>query len=298
MPQSESSRQPAPGDGPAASSEGSDAAPAPPVVHPSATSPVVVGTSGYSFADWLGPFYPSGTPKSAMLPHYARQFPVVEVNATYYRIPPPRTMEQMERKTPPGFEFMVKLHQDMTHRGSTDPSLYREFLAALEPLRESGKLKGLLAQFPWAFRYAPESLRHLDFLRNAFPDDPLHVEFRRDEWDRPDVFGLLRERGIGYCCVDEPALPGLVPPRAVATTGTGYVRLHGRNAANWWGRGGGDRYDYDYNEAELREWLHRIRELASQAARTYVFFNNCHAGHAAANAMLMQEMLRRDGLAL
>jgi uncharacterized protein YecE (DUF72 family) len=227
-----------------------------------------------------------------MLGFYARHFPVVEVNSTYYRIPPPRTLEQMEAKTPPGFGFLVKLHQDMTHKGTTDPGPYRDFHAALEPLRRAGKLRGLLAQFPWAFRFGEDGLRHLAFLRGAFPDDALHAEFRRAEWDRPAVFDFLKERGIGYCCVDEPSLPGLMPARVATTTEVGYVRLHGRNAANWWGRGGGDRYDYDYSEAELREWLQKIRELAAQAARTYVFFNNCHAGHAAANAMLMQEMLR------
>jgi uncharacterized protein YecE (DUF72 family) len=76
-----------------------------------------------------------------------------------------------------------------------------------------------------------------------------------------------------------------------------YVRMHGRNAENWWGRGGGDRYDYDYSEQELREWMQKIQELAEKARRTYLFFNNCHAGQAARNAKLMQEMLRQQRLA-
>jgi uncharacterized protein YecE (DUF72 family) len=88
-----------------------------------------------------------------------------------------------------------------------------------------------------------------------------------------------------------------MPPLSLRTTDDAYVRLHGRNAANWWGRGGGDRYDYDYSERELTEWAARIAELARQARTTYVFFNNCHAGQAARNASLMQEMLRRQGLA-
>ena len=73
-----------------------------------------------------------------------------------------------------------------------------------------------------------------------------------------------------------------------------YVRFHGRNEANWWGRGGGDRYDYDYRDDELKEWLRKITELAEQARRTYLFFNNCHAGQAARNASLMQELLRQQ----
>jgi len=80
------------------------------------------------------------------------------------------------------------------------------------------------------------------------------------------------------------------------TAADGYVRFHGRNAANWWGRGAGDRYDYAYREDELREWLKKITALAEQARRTYLFFNNCHAGQAARNAKLMQEMLRQQKL--
>ncbi len=258
--------------------------------------PILIGTSGYSFLDWVGPFYPPGTPRGGMLLYYAQRFPIVEVNSTYYRIPPPRTLEQMEAKTPPGFEFVVKLFQDMTHKGSTDPALYRDFHAALEPLRRAGKFRGLLAQFPWSFRNTEDSRKHLAFLRSAFPDDPLHAEFRRSEWDRPDVYGFLRDQGIGYCCVDEPALPGLMPPRIAATTDIAYVRFHGRNAGTWWSGDSAQRYHYDYSAEELRPWLKKIRELAERARRTYVFFNNCHAGHAASNAMLMKGLLEREGL--
>jgi len=259
-------------------------------------SQVLIGTSGYSFPDWVGPFYPKGTPRTAMLDHYVTRFPGVEINSTYYRMPAADTFARMESRTPPGFEFVVKLFQDMTHRNSRDAALYRDFRAALAPLERAGKLHGLLAQFPWGFRLNPASLDHLYFLREALPEVPLFVEFRRAEWDCPESFDFLRAHGIGYCCVDEPALPGLMPPRVATTTDVAYVRFHGRNRENWWGQGGGDRYDYDYSEGELREWVQKIRELAERARRTYVFFNNCHAGHAAANAMLMKGLLEREGL--
>ncbi len=256
---------------------------------------VLVGTSGYSFADWVGPFYPRGTRPSEMLDHYIRHFPAVEINATYYRVPRPATFERMEARTPPDFRFYVKLHQDMTHKKSRDPARYLEFLRAVEPLSRNGKLKGLLAQFPYGFRYNPESLVHLEYLKGALPGHSLHVEFRRSEWDQPAVDGFLSERGIGYCCVDEPLLGGLLKPRALATSEIGYVRFHGRNAENWWG-GPGDRYDYRYSEPELHEWLGRIRELAERSRQVYVFFNNCHAGHAASNAMRMQQLLLKEGI--
>ena len=259
-------------------------------------SQVLIGTSGYSFPDWVGPFYPKGTPRADMLQFYAARFPVVELNTTYYRIPAPGTLARMADRTPPGFQFVVKLHQDMTHKESTDPAVYREFRAAVQPLLAGGRLEGLLAQFPWGFRLGDRSLRHLYFLREELPEAPLFAEFRRAEWDRPECFDFLRAHGIGYCCVDEPCLPGLMPPRVAVTTDVAYLRLHGRNARDWWGSGGGDRYDYDYSEGELKEWVHKLREMAERARRTYVFFNNCHAGHAASNAVLMRELLQREGL--
>lgn len=294
-----------PGPGRADASEsrpGGPAAPrAPAVESPRSTPPdaerrIVVGTSGYSFEDWVGPFYPPGTRPGEFLAHYAARFDAVEVNSTYYRIPHPRVMAQMERKTPPGFRFVVKLHQDMTHRGSTDPARYREFLDVLEPLKDAGKYDGLLAQFPWGFRRTAAGEAHLAALRERLEGEPLFVEFRHDSWLAPGLEERLRALRIGFCAVDEPQLRGLLPPVTLLTGEDAYVRFHGRNAANWWGRGGGDRYDYDYRADELREWTRRVAELAERARRTYLFFNNCHAGQAARNAALMREMLRAQGL--
>jgi uncharacterized protein YecE (DUF72 family) len=97
--------------------------------------------------------------------------------------------------------------------------------------------------------------------------------------------------------VDEPALPGLVPPLARLTGEVAYVRFHGRNRETWWGRRGGDRYDHDYSPQELEEWVGKIRELAEKASKVYVFFNNCHAGQAARNALLMRDMMQQDLMA-
>ena len=257
---------------------------------------VLVGTSGYSFADWVGPFYPPGTKPGDFLVHYSQHFNAVEVNSTYYRIPHPRVLELMEKKTPAGFHFVVKLHQSMTHEASRDPARYREFLAVLEPLKAAGKYDGLLAQFPWGFKRTEANHSHLEAMRELLPGEPLFVEFRHDSWITPDLAPWLTEHQLGYCSVDEPPLRGLVPPIAMATAEDGYVRMHGRNSETWWGRGGGDRYDYDYREDELKEWLKKISDLAETARRTYLFFNNCHAGQAARNAKLMQDLLRQQQL--
>jgi len=256
---------------------------------------IVLGTSGFSFADWVGPFYPPGTPSRDFLPFYARHFDAVEVNSTYYRVPHPRVMEHLVRKTPDRFRFVVKLHQSMTHQRSLDPGLYAEFLGVLEPLKRAGRYDGLLAQFPWSFCRTEEHRRHLAGLRLLLPEEPLFVEFRHDSWLTPALEPSLRREHIGFCAVDEPPLPHLMPPVTMVTTEDAYVRFHGRNSETWWS-GGSRRYDYDYPEAELREWIRKIADLATQARRTYLFFNNCHAGQAARNAKLMQELLRQEGL--
>ena len=295
---------------------------------------VFVGTSGYSFRDWVGPFYPPGLKSSEFLPYYTRHFSCVEVNSTYYGIPAPRVLEQMERKTPANFRFIVKLNQAMTHERRSDAALVSQFLAAIQPVKDAGKYHGLLAQFPWAFRRDDRAKAHLERLRAALPGEPLWIEFRHASWMHPQLPAWLSERSLGYCVVDEPQLPGLVPPVTHVTNGIGYVRFHGRNAANWWSgtrddtpppppspaepelalgpdtnpasparppdprsaRVRGDRYDYDYPEHELSEWVERVNTIARQAKQTYLFFNNCHAGQAARNAKLMEELLRRSGL--
>lgn len=256
---------------------------------------VRIGTSGYSFADWVGTFYPQGTRSGDFLSYYADHFDTVEVNSTYYRIPHPKVLSQMERKTPAGFVFVVKLFQGFTHERSLDANLVRDFLAVLEPLKAAGKYGGLLAQFPYGFKRTQENRKHLAALRERMAGEPLFVEFRHDSWLTPELEPSLRRHAIGYCAVDEPQLPHLMPPVTMQTTDEGYVRFHGRNAQTWWGDHGGDRYDYDYKQEELGEWLKKIATLAEQAKRTYLFFNNCHAGQAARNAKLMKEMLQRQG---
>jgi uncharacterized protein YecE (DUF72 family) len=255
------------------------------------TGSIRIGTSGYSFLDWIGPFYPPGTPRPKMLDHYQRHFRTVEVNATYYRIPPPSTMARMAERTRPGFDFMVKLPGELTHKRTEIESPLAAFRRAIEPLEEAGKFSGALAQFPFSFHRTPNAEDYLRELRAALRPMPVFVEFRHASWDTPDLRDALQQLGYGFCSIDEPALPGLIPRRAFVTGETAYVRLHGRNARDWWG-GGGDRYNYLYSRPELEEWADIVRTLANEAKQTYVFFNNCHAGHAVVNARMMEELLR------
>ncbi len=249
-----------------------------------------MGTSGYSFADWVGPFYPPGTRSGEMLSFYQKHFNTVEINATYYRIPPARTMASMAERTPADFLFLSKLPGSLTHKREADRGQVRAFQSAMAPLTEAGKNAGYLAQFPFSFKHAPESEDYLRWLKDVLPDTPLFAEFRHVSWDLPDLKERLEDMGVAFCSVDEPSLRGLFPKRAMLAGDTAYVRFHGRNARDWW-TGGPRRYDYLYSRDELEQWKGFVRDLANEAKQTFVFFNNCHAGHAVINARMMEEML-------
>lgn len=249
-----------------------------------------VGTSGYSFADWVGVFYPETIAKGKMLDFYAECFDTVEVNSTYYRIPHPKVMENMVKKTSEGFDFMVKAHSSATHQRQQLAIETPKYLEAIKPIADNSKLKGILAQFPWSFKRSAANADHLKRCRELLAEHPLFVEFRHSSWIRQETFDLLKSLEIGYVSVDEPQLDGMVDSLAVATTKTGYVRLHGRNAAKWW-NGGPLRYDYSYSDAELQEWIGKIDRLRENADTVYVFFNNCHEGQAVTNARRILEML-------
>lgn len=259
---------------------------------------ILIGTSGYSFDDWVGPFYPAGLPRGKRLDFYKDHFPVVEVNSTYYRIPHPKVFREMEKKTPRQFEFLVKLHANQTHSRKDVAETTTMLLESVSPLVEMGKFGGFLAQFPGGFHATSENAAYLGDLRGQIPREvPLYAEFRHASWVHAATFDRLRALGIGYCSVDEPALSGLVPPIARATGLPGYVRFHGRNASNWWGRGGGDRYDYTYTKEELAQWVEKIRQLEKETGKVYLFFNNCHAGQAVKGAKMMAGLLSEEAVA-
>jgi uncharacterized protein YecE (DUF72 family) len=226
-----------------------------------------------------------------MLDHYSRFFETVEINSTYYRIPHPVVMINMLKKVPVGFDFMVKVPQSFTHQRTNLEKDQQQFVEAIRPLSDSGRLSGLLAQFPYSFRFGPDALEYLSICREAFAPQRLFVEFRHNSWVNRPMYERLRSEGIGYVCVDEPQLPGLLKPDLFATTDTAYIRLHGRNAEKWW-EGGSLRYDYSYTDNELTEWRDKVRKIMQKVKTTYVFFNNCHLSQAVANATRFSELLR------
>lgn len=254
---------------------------------------ILIGTSGFSYDDWRGHFYPPGIQKREMLPYYAESFQTVEVNSTYYALPHPATFVQMSAKVPPDFQFAVKAHKEMTHSGGElNHEAFVTFRRALEPLIEQGQLGCVLAQFPWSFKPEPENRAYLEAFRSELPDVPVVVEFRNSGWVSDETLALLRELDLGFCCVDEPRLHGLMPRVALATSRIGYVRFHGRNAKKWWKHEQAyERYDYLYAEDELREWISKIEQLAESTDRLFVFFNNHYEGKAGENARMLAGLL-------
>lgn len=251
-----------------------------------------IGTSGFSYEDWKGRFYPESVARRDMLAYYAGRFSAVEINSSYYAIPGAASFEAMHRKTPDGFRFAIKAHKEMTHVEKPESDVFDRFLGSIQPLSDAGKLGCVLAQFPWSFRQSAANVSRLRELRDRMGDVPTVVEFRNAEWVNDDTLSLLRELGLGFCSVDEPRLKGLMPPVAETTSDIGYVRFHGRNAARWWRHEEAyERYDYLYNEDELSEWVPRVEDIVTRARETYVFFNNHYQGKSAENARMFARML-------
>ncbi|MGD0266531.1 MAG: DUF72 domain-containing protein [Candidatus Methylomirabilota bacterium] len=253
---------------------------------------IKVGTSGFSYPEWRGPFYPEGLVQQQMLAYYARHFPAVEINSTYYHIPTPRNMAAMAKRAEGRLEFAVKAHQDMTHSREKYADALPPFREAVVPLREAGALACVLVQFPFSFK---ATAANADFLRRIVSDlapDPVVVEFRHQTWTTDETFALLGDLGAAYCCVDEPRLPNLPLPVVRVTGPIGYVRFHGRNRQKWWTHAEAwERYDYLYSEAELLEWVPKIRSLAEETQKCYAFFNNHARGQAVTNAQMLITLL-------
>ncbi|HAK47318.1 MAG TPA: DUF72 domain-containing protein [Spirochaeta sp.] len=246
---------------------------------------VLIGTSGYYYPDWIGPFYPTGSRKEDFLGIYSRQFPFCELNFSYYQMPLRSRLISMMQQTPAGFQFAVKAHKSITHeRGPGSAEQAAEFYHALHPILDEGRLAAVLLQFPYSFHHSPENRKYLAGILKPLEGLPLNVEFRNREWMLERVYEGFRERGIGFVQTDNPELDNLPLPTATTTSDTGYIRFHGRNTDNWWSGDNTSRYDYLYSDHELQSWLCRIEDMAKKVKRLLIAFNNHHNGKAVQNA--------------
>ncbi len=258
---------------------------------------ILVGTCGYSYADWIGPFYPAGTKANGMLGFYARRFAAVEVDSTYYRVPAAKTIDSMVRRTPPLFRFTAKLPGAGTHgpdlgtrRVHDDVLLFR---TNIEPMVTAGKMGCVLAQFPNAFRPNDATRDYLVMLVDALPGVRLCAEFRHREWQTGETIELLTSLGIGLVNVDEPHFKTLMRESSDVTSDVSYVRFHGRNAATWWRGTNETRYDYLYSPQELLPWVDRIIDMCANpdVKEVFAYFNNHRRGQAVRNAEMFIDML-------
>jgi len=250
------------------------------------------GTSGFSYDDWVGNFYPLGMPKREWLTYYAHEFDTCEVNSTFYAVPKTSSLEAMIEKTGEGFLFSIKANQGMTHQQEDNAAVFKAFCQMLEPIITAGKLGCILAQFPYSFKFNRHNWDYLRLFRERLGELPLVIEFRNAQWLRGEMFDWLRHLDLGFCCVDEPQLPNLLPPLAEATSRVSYLRLHGRNSAKWWQHEQAyERYDYSYTPQELSEWLPKIRKLDNITEKTFIFANNHWRGQSVSTIRQLRLMV-------
>jgi len=271
--------------------------------HSSLACALCVGTSGYSYTEWAeAGFYPPGTKAAQMLPLYAREFRITELNYTWYQMPKADAVERQRRTAgvSPAFRFAAKLTRTMTHEIAESgwrlqAAQYRE---GVTPLLQAGQLAAVLVQLPPDFARTTANRQYLAALLQELNGLPLAAEFRHASWNEPRVFEELARRQVALVAVDEPALPGLFPPLPVVTNAAFfYVRFHGRNAKGWRSGQQQSKFDYDYTDAELRDWItRRIEPMAQQAGQGLLFFNNHVRGQAPKNAKQLIRLLREQGL--
>jgi len=274
------------------------------------TAPIRIGTCSWADETLTKVWYPPNVRSGeARLRYYAERFDVVEANSTFYRLPDAELVGNWAERTPAGFTMHVKAFGLMTRhpvkvealpedlrdvmpvddRGRVDrpprelrAEVFRRFSAALEPLRATGKLGGILLQFPPYVVRKPISFEYIEWCQEQLPGDELLVEFRHRSWldddGRAETLDFLERRGLTYVIVDAPKTEArnLVPTVVARTSPTAYVRFHGRNAKTWniRSRSAAERFDHLYSGEELREWVEPLGELAAEAENVYAMFNN------------------------
>jgi uncharacterized protein YecE (DUF72 family) len=283
---------------------------------------VRIGTSGWSYPSgrgtWNGIFYPvrgeRGFRAGDELRYYAEHFDTVEVNATFYRPPVAAVTARWLRETPREFEFSVKLHQKFSHvtpigRGPSSPPATAarqelphptpedvdEFKAGIEPLADGGKLGVLLLQFPPSFRRTPEASEYLRGLLRAFREYPVAVELRHRSWSdaEADTLALLDEFDAAWVQIDEPKFRFSIRQTLMPNISRFYyMRLHGRNAEQWWKPDAPeDRYNYLYSPEELRPIAEVVALVRPEVRKAYLYLNNHFAAKAVVNAVTLKHQL-------
>jgi uncharacterized protein YecE (DUF72 family) len=276
-----------------------------------------VGTSGWSYPSgkgtWNGIFYPVAPGRRSRagggfdeLTFYAEHFDTVEINSTFYRVPAPSAAKGWVERTPADFEFSLKLFQKFTHPRMFEKATGKnpwdladkdvdEFKAGIDPIASAGKLGALLAQFPASFRNDDESRAYLEWLLKHFRDYQVALELRHRSWsDQPeDTLRLLDDFGAAWTQIDEPKFKLSIRQDLLPNVRTFYyLRLHGRNAAQWWNHEQSeDRYNYLYSAAELQPIAQAARQASREVKKAYLYANNHFSAKSVANAAILKHDL-------
>ena len=241
---------------------------------------ILFGTSGWSYRDWIGPFYKKG--EKSMLRAHSKVFKTVEIDSTFYAYPSKGTVMGWVRYSPEEYVFSAKLPKVITHEKMLSleegvESDLNRFCDLIRPLLLNGKLGCLLIQLPPKYAF---DLDHLDEFFQILPREfRFAVEFRHMSWMRSDTWKLLKKKGVAYTIVDEP----LLPPEVQVTSDFAYIRWHGHGTRPW--------FNYRYSLDELKPWVPKVRSLANKVKKVYGYFNNHFHGYAVENCLQVLEML-------
>jgi len=273
-----------------------------------------IGTSGWNYpagrGTWNGIFYPAAPkgrrgkgeagPKFDELAYYAEHFDTVEVNTTFYGQPKASVARTWANRTPPAFEFSLKLYRKLTHADipgvpRLDVDAIDEYRRGIEPLAGAGKIGALLAQFPPSFKQNAESQGYLDALLQRFHGYPVAVELRHRSWsdDFGSTLSLLNSHNAAMTQIDEPKFKVSIRQNQLPNiSGFYYMRLHGRNAVQWWKHDKSeDRYNYLYSADELKPFSDTADAARRLVKKFYLYFNNHFASKAVVNAVMIKHQL-------
>jgi uncharacterized protein YecE (DUF72 family) len=264
-------------------------------------SMIRIGVAGWDYPDWKGMVYPQTEKRSFdRLAYISRYVDVVEINSSFYRPVSPRVAESWVQRTAAkaGFRFTAKSHRSWTHEPAADlrESVART-LTGLDPLRQAGMLGALLVQFPQSFHYSEGSRERIDSLIELAPEWPLVIEVRHASWEEREALDWFPRCGAGWCVVDQPVISDSTTRATPRVSGpVGYLRLHGRNRADWFRPDAGRdaRYDYLYAGDEMAELAGAARTMAAKAEELFIVQNNHFRGQALVNALQIKRLLQNS----
>jgi len=246
---------------------------------------ILVGTSGWGYDEWIGPFYPRGINPKDFLAYYSKIFYTNEINTTFYNIPSKGVVNGWKNRTPANFYFTAKLPKSITHKSKLDLDRCSAdldiFLDVMQPLVDSKKLIAFLIQLPPSFTKE----EHFGSLRNFIKNWPadikeegyhLAVEFRHKSWMEDTVFDYLKKNFLTYCAVIEPLLP---PRMDITNPAFFYIRFHGHGKKPW--------FNYDFSAEEIHNWSLSLKKVSNQVEKIGIYFNNHFSGYAAKNSLMM-----------